>query len=132
MTKHSWVVLSQADGRPLYLQIIEQVRQRVAIGDLRPSEEIPSIRQLASDLSVSVITVKRAYLELERDGVIITRQGKGSFIADNPNLQPQVQLEELEALVAKTARLAATLGVSKSQLQKQIAAAVDLANGGSQ
>ena len=66
----------------MYLQIMEQIRRRIAVGDWQPGHELPSIRALAAAIQVSVITVKRAYLELERDGVIVTRQGKGSFVAE--------------------------------------------------
>ena len=79
-------VISQTDKRPIYLQIMEQIKQRVAVGDWTEGQAIPSIRQLAVDLQVSVITVKRAYLELEREGVIVTQQGKGSQVASNPGL----------------------------------------------
>ena len=85
-TMHSGILISQADARPMYLQIVEQVRQRVAAGDWPPGKEMPSIRALAADLRVSVITVKRAYLDLETEGVIVTRQGKGSFVADAQDL----------------------------------------------
>jgi len=84
MDMHSGFVISKADGRPMYLQIMEQIRQRVALGDWKPGQDIPSIRQLAVALEVSVITVKRAYLELEREGVIVTQHGKGSSIAAVP------------------------------------------------
>ena len=77
-------VISQSDKRPMYLQIMEQIKQRIAVGDWTEGQAIPSIRQLAVDLQVSVITVKRAYLELEREGVIVTQQGKGSHVASNP------------------------------------------------
>lgn len=96
MDMHSWLVLSQCSDRPMYLQIVDQVKQRVATGDWTPSQEIPSIRGLAADLRVSVITVKRAYFELEREGIIVTNQGKGSFIADSmPDLGTRVQQDEL-------------------------------------
>lgn len=72
MTMHSWITISLGDPRPLYLQVIEQVKQRMAVGDLLPGTELPSIRELAAGLKISVITIKRAYLELERDGVIAT------------------------------------------------------------
>ena len=65
----------------MYLQIVEQIKQRVSVGDWVSGQEIPSIRQLAVALCVSVITVKRAYLELEREGVIVTQHGKGSMVA---------------------------------------------------
>jgi GntR family transcriptional regulator len=76
---HSDMIVSQFSGQPMYLQIMDQVKQKIAVGDWTPGEEIPSIRQLAVALRVSVITVKRAYLELEHEGVIVTHHGKGSF-----------------------------------------------------
>ena len=84
MNMHSMLTLSQTDGRPMYLQIIEQVRRKVALGDWPPGMDMPSIRQLAADLSISVITVKRAYQELEGEGVIVTQPGRGSSIARGP------------------------------------------------
>ena len=125
MTNHSWLVISQADPRPLYLQVIEQIQRRVAVGDLPPGTELPSIRQLASELQVSVITIKRAYLELERDGIISTRQGKGSVIADRPNLAATIQIRELESHLASAAELGLLLGLSKTELQKRLAEALE-------
>lgn len=130
MVRHSWIVISQADARPLYLQVIEQVQRRVAVGDLAPGAELPSIRQLAADLGVSVITIKRAYLELERDGVIATRQGKGSFVVDNPRIQPTVQERELDTHLSRAVELGLLLGFSKTELQKRLGAAVESAQGG--
>ena len=72
---HSDIVISQSDPRPMYLQIMEQIKQRIAVGDWAREQEIPSIRQLAITLRVSVITIKRAYLELEREGIIVTQHG---------------------------------------------------------
>ena len=100
---NSELVISQADRRPMYLQIIEQIRQRIAVDDWQPGFELPSIRALAASLQVSVITVKRAYLELERDGVIATRQGKGSFVADSADLSTQLRRAELDARLAAAA-----------------------------
>src|SRR5580704_13613475 len=125
MTNHRWIVISQADPRPLYMQVMEQVKRRVAVGDLPPGTELPSIRQLASELQVSVITIKRAYLELERDGVITTRQGKGSVVADRPNLQATIQVRELESHMVKAADLGLLLGLSKTELQKRLAEAIE-------
>lgn len=130
MTNHSWIVISQADPRPLYLQVIEQIQRRVAVGDLPPGTELPSIRQLASELQVSVITIKRAYLELERDGIITTRQGKGSVVADRPDLQSNIQVRELQTHLARAADLALLLGLSPTQLQQRLAEAVEQAHRG--
>src|ERR1700761_3144835 len=87
--------ISQSDKRPMYLQIMEQIKQRIAIGDWREGQAIPSIRQLAADLEVSVITVKRAYLELEREGVIQTHHGKGSHVASDTGLRTRLREQEL-------------------------------------
>ena len=125
MDIHSNFLISQADGRPLYLQIMEQVRQRVAVGDWPPGTELPSIRQLAVALSVSVITIKRAYLELEQEGVIVTQQGKGSMVANNPGLSTHRWRQELDQHLGEAARLAILLGQSEQQtlaaLQAQFA-----------
>lgn len=70
---------------PLYQQIVDQVKARILSGDLRPGDPLPSIRQLAEDLLASVITTRRAYSELEAEGLIITRTGLGTFVADIPD-----------------------------------------------
>ncbi len=120
MDVHSDLVISQADARPMYVQIMEQIKQRVAVGDWPPGQEIPSIRQLAVDLRVSVITVKRAYLELEREGVIVTRQGKGSMVAEGAALQPRLLEQDLSRHLDQVARLAAQLGLTPEELLSRL------------
>jgi GntR family transcriptional regulator len=117
---HSGIVISQTDTRPMYLQIMEQVKQRVAVGEWAPGTEIPSIRQLAIDLRVSVITIKRAYLELEREGIILTQQGKGSIVAPNPNLSPRLYYEEFAERLEQVARLGELLGLSNDQIAARL------------
>jgi len=73
--------ISPAAPGPLYEQVVGAVKREVAAGRLKPGEALPSLRVLAADLMVSLITVKRAYEELERDGVIYSRQGLGAFVA---------------------------------------------------
>jgi GntR family transcriptional regulator len=116
---HSDIVISQSDGRPMYLQIMEQVKQRVAVGEWAAGDQIPSIRQLAIALRVSVITIKRAYLELEREGVILTQQGRGSIIAPNPGLSPQLYHEELSERLEEVARLGDFLGLSSEEIGRR-------------
>ena len=116
----SGFIISQTDKRPIYLQIMEQIRQRVAVGDWREGQPIPSIRQLAVDLQVSVITVKRSYLELEREGVIVTQQGKGSQVASNPGLGARLQEEELKQHLEKAIRLADLLGIRPKELEGRL------------
>jgi len=113
---HSELTISHADRRPMYLQIMEQIRHRVALGDWKPGHELPSIRALAVSTRVSVITVKRAYLELERDGVIVTRQGKGSFVAENVDLGTQLRHEELDQHLAAAAEIGRQLGLTSDDL----------------
>jgi len=110
------VVISQADPRPLYLQVKEQLRHRIAVGDLPPGSEIPSIRQLAADIRVSVITIKRAYLELELEGVIQTRQGRGSFVAENAGLDARLKEEELDQHLRAASDVAALLELNDDDL----------------
>ncbi len=121
---HSPVTISQADRRPMYLQIIEQIRHRVALGDWRPGQEIPSIRALAVAAQVSVITVKRAYLELEREGVIVTRQGKGSFISDSVDLSATLRQQELDEHLSAAAAIGRDLGLTPDEIENRLRAAM--------
>lgn len=122
---HSWLTVSMSDPRALYLQIIEQVKRRVAVGDLPPGTELPSIRELAAELKVSVITIKRAYLELEREGVIVTRQGKGSVIAERPGLQLAIQEREMRKHLQQAIELGLLMGISKTEMQRRLAEQYD-------
>ncbi len=119
------LILSQADKRPIYLQLIEQIKQRIAVGDWAEGQPIPSIRQLAVDLQVSVITVKRAYYELERDGVIVTQHGKGSRVSSTPGLGVRLREQELKQHLDQAARIAAQIGMPQKQLQNRLREAGD-------
>jgi GntR family transcriptional regulator len=122
---HTWIVLSQADGRPMYVQIMDQIRRRIAVGDWKPGQPLPSIRQLAIDLQISVITIKRAYLELEREGVIDTQHGKGSVVGAAPDIGTRIYEQELATHIEEAARLAALLGLTPRELQRRIREAAD-------
>src|SRR5881392_4047623 len=111
------IVLSQGDGRPMYLHIVEQIRRRIAVGDWPQGHALLSIRQLAVELNVSVITVKRAYFELERDGVIATQHGKGSVVAEGTGLRAQIHEEELDTHLTEAVQLGQLLGLSTRELQ---------------
>jgi GntR family transcriptional regulator len=117
--------ISQADKRPMYLQIMEQIKRRIAIGDWAESQAIPSIRQLAVDLQVSVITVKRAYLELEREGIIVTQQGIGSRVASTPGLGERLREKELQQHLEQATRIAAQMGMQPRQLEERLREASD-------
>ena len=91
--------ISPAAPGALYEQVVAAVKREVAAGRLRPGDQLPSLRVLAGDLLVSLITVKRAYEDLERDGVIYSRQGLGAFVAEAGH-------DHVRAEKAETARLA--------------------------
>jgi len=122
---HGAFTISQTDKRPIYLQIMEQIIQRIAVGDWAEGQAIPSIRQLAVDLQVSVITVKRAYLELEREGVIVTQHGKGSHVAATPGLGARLREQELQQHLEHATRIAAMLGIRPKQLEARLREAGD-------
>jgi GntR family transcriptional regulator len=117
--------LSQTDRRPLYFQIMEQIKQRIVVGDWAEGQAIPSIRQLAADLQVSVITVKRAYYELEREGVIVTQQGKGSQVTSTPGLGARLREKELEQHLEQAARIAVEAGIPPKRLVERLREAAD-------
>ena len=119
---NSHFVISQADGRPMYLQLMEQIKQKVAVGDWQPGFKLPSIRELAVEAKVSVITVKRSYLELEREGVIVTRHGKGSYVADTVDLSLQIHQRQLDEHLQESIRLASLLGLTADELAARLIA----------
>ena len=121
----SGILISQSDKRPIYLQIIEQIKRRIAVEDWTEGQPIPSIRQLAVDLQVSVITVKRAYLELEREGVIVTQQGRGSRVASTPGLGLRLHQEELQQHLEQAVRLSALLGIKPKEQESRLREAGD-------
>ena len=77
-----FIHLSAVNPDPMYKQVTDQIKNAVASGDLKPGDKLPSIRELTDALKISAITIKRAYLDLETEGFIITRAGLGSFVAD--------------------------------------------------
>jgi GntR family transcriptional regulator len=103
---------------------MEQVCQRIALGDWPPGHALPSIRELSAELRVSVITIKRAYLELERDGVITTRHGKGSEVAESPALAERLLDDQLNPAIDTVARLAVQGGLTTDALHKRLADAI--------
>jgi len=104
----------------MYVQIMDQIRQRVAAGDWPAGKELPSIRALAVALKVSVITVKRAYLDLEKEGVIVTRQGKGSFVGETNGLAQELNEQDLDRHLASAAELARVLALSEEELTARL------------
>ena len=108
--------LSNSDSTAMYQQIMDQITAKVIAGDWPAGTELPSIRQLAVELRVSVITVKRAYLELEREGVIVTRHGVGSTVAPTAGLPDRLLEAQLVEELDRAARTAAALGLTPADL----------------
>ncbi|MFV0413067.1 MAG: GntR family transcriptional regulator [Oscillospiraceae bacterium] len=116
------ILISNADGRPIYEQITTQVKSQILTGTLMQGTAMPSIRLLAKELRISVITTKRAYEELERDGFIETIPGKGSFVAiKNTEFLREENLRVAEGYLQKAADVAKTAGISYEELVKVLA-----------
>ncbi len=94
--------LDPRDARPLYLQIMDEVRRALVVGTLRPEDPLPSVRELAAELVVNPRTVSQAYHELEREGVVYVRRGQGTFVSAGA----QADSEERQALVRAVAKRA--------------------------
>lgn len=115
------IIISNAGGQPIYEQICRQIKGAIASGRLKPGDALPSIRALARDLRISVITTKRAYEELERDGFIQTVAGKGSFVApQNLELARESGLREIEEHLQAALNLARQAGITMEELQQML------------
>ena len=107
------IFLSNAGQEPIYAQIARQIKQQILSGQLRAGETLPSIRLLAKELRISVITTKRAYEELEADGFIVTQAGRGSFVAaQNPALLREEHLKKMESCLQNAVDAARLGGIS--------------------
>lgn len=111
--------ISAAVHRPLYRQIIDGMKRAISDGDLSGGEALPSFRKLAEDLLVSVITVRRAYEELEREGIIFRRQGLGTFVAEGgERLSRESKRQHARALIENAIHEAIESGMSEAQARK--------------
>jgi len=109
--------ISPAAPGALYQQIVDGIKREVSEGRLKPGDALPSVRSLAEDLLVSVITVKRAYEELEREGIIYRRQGLGTFVADHGlDRTREAKLSASRELFVEAAREAAQAGLTTSEI----------------
>lgn len=111
------IVVSNTSGIPIYEQIAKAIKNDILSGDLKENSALPSIRSLASELRVSVITTKRAYEELERDGFIYTLPGKGSYVAEqNKELLMEEKLREIEEKLGEAIDIANSIGLNFEEL----------------
>ena len=116
------LTLDTASGVPIYRQIVDWVRVRVAGGGLEPGRQLPTVRQMAVDLNVNYNTVARAYQELEREGVVNTMQGKGTFVAAKPvPVDEVVRATKLRNLVSEFLAKAAEFGFTPEEVHAETA-----------
>ena len=115
------IILSNASGKPIYEQITDQIKEQIMAGALSAGDALPSMRLLAKELRISVITTKRAYDELEAQGLIDTVPGRGCFVAEgNLDLIRGQQLRELEGHLSAAAALARSCGLSRAELTEML------------
>ena len=113
------IIISNASGKPIYEQIAAQIKAMILSGKLAPGDALPSIRSLAKDLRVSVITTKRAYDELEAAGFLYTMAGKGCFVAEkNTQLFKEENLRRVEDHLRQAVQLAASCGIDKEEFKE--------------
>ena len=111
------ILIDNKSGAPIYDQIYTQIKNQIISGELEADQALPSIRNLAKDLRISVITTKRAYEELEREGFIYTLPAKGCFVAPkNVELLREETLKQIEAHMEEIGKLAASCQLTKEEL----------------
>ena len=111
--------LDYRDGRPIYIQIVDDLRQQIALGVLPPGEKLPSVRELAAQLSINPNTIQRAYRQLEMEGWICTVAGKGCFACEKPS-QAWEEEDQLMEQFTQTARQLLALGHTRQELAARL------------
>lgn len=115
------ILISNSSKLPIYEQIVNSIKEAIISGSLEPNEKLPSIRSLAKDLNISVITTKRAYEELESQGFIETVGGKGCYVAYfNKELVYEEKLKEIEEKLEEILSIARSIKVSKNDIKSMI------------
>ncbi len=115
------IIISNSSDEPIYEQITDQIKNMVMSGQLKEGMPLPSMRTLAKDLRISVITTKRAYEELERDGFIATMVGKGSFVkAADTRLVREEKLKRIEGLLAEAVNVANGSGIERAEVMEML------------
>lgn len=115
------IIISNSVKSPIYEQISMQIREKIIRGELKEGDMLPSMRLLAKELKISVITTKRAYEELERDGFIVTSTGRGSFVAaQNTELIKEEFLKKIEDHMREIVSLSGMCGITAEDLQQML------------
>lgn len=112
------IIISNSCNKPIYEQIKEQIKNKIVSNELKIGEQLPSIRILAKDLRISVITTKNAYEELEKEGYVETIPGKGVYVANkNIELIREEQLQKIEDLIDTAVSIAKISNISKKEVE---------------
>lgn len=112
------IIISNSSNKPIYEQIKDQIKNKIVSNELKTGEQLPSIRNLAKDLRISVITTKNAYEELEREGYVETIPGKGVYVANkNTELIREEQLQKIEDLIDTAVSIAKISNISKEEIE---------------
>jgi GntR family transcriptional regulator len=115
------VIVSNSSPDPIYEQVTRQIKTQIISGELKEGESLPSIRRLAQDLQISVITTKRAYEELEKEGFVDTVEGKGSCVAmQNKELLREKKMKIVEEKMAEAVEEARLLGITRAELEEML------------
>ncbi len=116
-----FIVVSPINPDPMYKQVTDQIKDAIATKVLKPETKLPSIREMSKELKISIITIKRAYADLEKEGYIITRSGMGSFVADVKTEQLRLEkLSEIKADLKKILKSGEKYNVSAGDVIKII------------
>ncbi len=119
--KGLFITIAPSNPDPMYKQITDQIKDAIAAGDLEPSDQLPSIREMAETLKISAITIKRAYQDLEAERFIITRAGLGSFVADkNPQEIRDRKLREIRERIIGIRETGRRYGINREQIERII------------
>ena len=112
------IIISNSINKPIYEQVKDQIKNKILLNELKTGELLPSIRSLAKDLRISVITTKNAYEELEKEGYVETIPGKGTYVANkNIELIREEQLKKVESLIDSAVSIAKISNISKKEIQ---------------
>lgn len=113
------IIISNSSDEPIYQQIVKQIKNLIIKGELAENEMLPSIRTLAKELQISVITTKRAYQELENKGYIVTVQGKGTYVAaQNKELLKENQLKMIEEKLTEAVEAGKSINLTLEEMQE--------------
>lgn len=115
------IMISNTSDEPIYLQIVNQLKEQIIKGEILESDPLPSIRSLAKELRISVITTKRAYDELEKEGLIVTVAGKGSYVAPiNKAMLRETKIKMVEEKITEAVATAKLIGLSLEELEEML------------